>query len=150
MVILAGSSSWTSRAWSRARQGEGLGNSPTHIREVDAIGGARFDDADVHHGRPIDPVRIEVINTELILSDLAREEARASRRETGEKAARRGWFSETRSAARLGKPASCSTHARRTGTRHAALPADSRRSRNVKDSTRVRRRQSVVKQVSDW
>src|SRR3954452_5048285 len=58
-----------------ASQGEGLGNKfLTHIREVDAIVQVVrcFEDPDVHHvsGR-VDPVRdIEVINTELILSDL--------------------------------------------------------------------------------
>src|SRR6267143_7156818 len=59
-----------------ASQGEGLGNKfLTHIREVDAVVQVVrcFDDADVHHvSGTIDPVRdIEVINTELILSDLA-------------------------------------------------------------------------------
>ena len=58
-----------------ASQGEGLGNKfLTHIREVDAIIQVVrcFEDADVHHvSGDIDPVRdIEVINTELILSDL--------------------------------------------------------------------------------
>jgi hypothetical protein len=58
-----------------ASQGEGLGNKfLTHVREVDAIVQVVrcFEDDDVHHvsGR-IDPVRdIEVINTELLLSDL--------------------------------------------------------------------------------
>ncbi len=58
-----------------ASQGEGLGNKfLTHIREVDAIVQVVrcFEDDDVHHvaGR-VDPVRdIEVINTELMLSDL--------------------------------------------------------------------------------
>ena len=58
-----------------ASQGEGLGNKfLTHIREVDAIVQVVrcFDDADIHHvSGKVDPVRdIEVINTELILSDL--------------------------------------------------------------------------------
>ena len=75
-----------------ASQGEGLGNKfLTHIREVDAIVQVVrcFDDADVHHvsGR-IDPVRdIEVINTELILSDL---DAIKKRRERVAKDAKRG------------------------------------------------------------
>src|ERR1700726_4363265 len=59
-----------------ASTGEGLGNKfLTHIREVDAVVQVVrcFDDADVHHvSGTIDPVRdIEVINTELMLADLA-------------------------------------------------------------------------------
>jgi ribosome-binding ATPase len=59
-----------------ASAGEGLGNQfLSHIREVDAIVQVVrcFADADVHHvSATIDPVRdIEVINTELVLSDLA-------------------------------------------------------------------------------
>jgi hypothetical protein len=58
-----------------ASQGEGLGNAfLTHIREVDAIIQVVrcFEDADVHHvAGQVDPVSdIEVINTELMLSDL--------------------------------------------------------------------------------
>lgn len=58
-----------------ASQGEGLGNKfLTHIREVDAIVQVVrcFEDADIHHvSGTVDPVRdIEVINTELMLSDL--------------------------------------------------------------------------------
>ncbi len=58
-----------------ASQGEGLGNKfLTHIREVDAIVQVvrSFEDEDVLHvSGSVDPVRdIEVINTELILSDL--------------------------------------------------------------------------------
>jgi ribosome-binding ATPase len=58
-----------------ASQGEGLGNKfLTHVREVDAIVQVVrcFEDDDVHHvAGSIDPVRdIEVINTELLLSDL--------------------------------------------------------------------------------
>ena len=58
-----------------ASQGEGLGNKfLTHVREVDAIVQVVrcFEDEDVHHvAGTIDPVRdIEVINTELLLSDL--------------------------------------------------------------------------------
>jgi GTP-binding protein YchF len=58
-----------------ASQGEGLGNKfLTHIREVDAIVQVVrcFEDEDVLHvSGTVDPVRdIEVINTELILSDL--------------------------------------------------------------------------------
>src|SRR6059058_2817898 len=59
-----------------ANTGEGLGNQfLSHIREVDAIVQVVrcFADADVHHvSATIDPVRdIEVINTELVLADLA-------------------------------------------------------------------------------
>ncbi len=59
-----------------ASQGEGLGNQfLSHIREVDAIVQVVrcFEDQDIHHvAGSIDPVRdIEVINTELILADLA-------------------------------------------------------------------------------
>jgi ribosome-binding ATPase len=59
-----------------ASQGEGLGNQfLSHIREVDAIVQVVrcFESADVHHvNGSIDPIRdIEVINTELILADLA-------------------------------------------------------------------------------
>jgi ribosome-binding ATPase len=58
-----------------ASQGEGLGNKfLTHVREVDAMVQVVrcFEDADVHHvSGTVDPVRdIEVINTELMLSDL--------------------------------------------------------------------------------
>src|SRR5437868_3433055 len=59
-----------------ANAGEGLGNQfLSHIREVDAIVQVVrcFADADVHHvSASIDPIRdIEVINTELVLADLA-------------------------------------------------------------------------------
>ena len=59
-----------------ASTGEGLGNQfLSHIREVDAIVQVVrcFENADVHHvSGTIDPVRdIEVINTELVLADLA-------------------------------------------------------------------------------
>ena len=75
-----------------ASQGEGLGNKfLTHIREVDAIVQVVrcFDDADIHHvSGKVDPVRdIEVINTELILSDL---DSVKKRRERIVKDARRG------------------------------------------------------------
>jgi GTP-binding protein YchF len=75
-----------------ASAGEGLGNKfLTHIREVDAIVQVVrcFDDPDVHHvSATIDPVRdIEVINTELILSDL---ETVARRRERVAKDIKRG------------------------------------------------------------
>ncbi|MEY2519098.1 MAG: ribosome-binding ATPase [Verrucomicrobiota bacterium] len=59
-----------------ASAGEGLGNQfLSHIREVNAIVQVVrcFEDADIHHvSGTIDPVRdIEVINTELVLADLA-------------------------------------------------------------------------------
>ena len=58
-----------------ASQGEGLGNKfLSHIREVDAILQVVrcFEDADIHHvAGNVDPVRdIEIITTELVLSDL--------------------------------------------------------------------------------
>src|SRR5438874_8167687 len=59
-----------------ASAGEGLGNKFLHhIREVDAIVQVVrcFEDSNIHHvSATIDPVRdIEVINTELVLADLA-------------------------------------------------------------------------------
>ena len=59
-----------------ASTGEGLGNQfLTHIREVDAIIQVVrcFEDDDIHHvSGTIDPIRdIEVVTTELVLSDLA-------------------------------------------------------------------------------
>jgi GTP-binding protein YchF len=59
-----------------ASAGEGLGNQfLQHIREVDAIVQVVrcFEDSNVHHvSATIDPIRdIEVINTELVLADLA-------------------------------------------------------------------------------
>ncbi len=75
-----------------ASQGEGLGNKfLTHIREVDAIVQVVrcFEDEDVHHvAGSVDPVRdIEVINTELVLSDL---DAVTRRRERLAKEIKRG------------------------------------------------------------
>src|SRR3954470_18840883 len=75
-----------------ASQGEGLGNKfLTHIREVDAIVQVVrcFEDEDVHHvSGAVDPVRdIEVINTELALSDL---ETVQKRRERLSKEIKRG------------------------------------------------------------
>src|SRR6266478_3546780 len=59
-----------------ASAGEGLGNQfLSHIREVDAIVQVVrcFENADIHHvSATIDPIRdIEVVNTELVLADLA-------------------------------------------------------------------------------
>jgi ribosome-binding ATPase len=67
-----------------ASQGEGLGNQfLSHIREVDAIVQVVrcFENSDIHHvSGAIDPTRdIEVINTELILADLATSQKRAER-----------------------------------------------------------------------
>ena len=67
-----------------ASAGEGLGNQfLSHIREVDAIVQVVrcFENEDIHHvSGTIDPVRdIEVINTELILADLASLQKRRDR-----------------------------------------------------------------------
>ena len=67
-----------------ASQGEGLGNQfLSHIREVDAIVQVVrcFESSEVHHvSGSVDPLRdIEVINTELILADLATLQKRADR-----------------------------------------------------------------------
>jgi ribosome-binding ATPase len=67
-----------------ASAGEGLGNQfLSHIREVDAIVQVVrcFENGDIHHvSGSIDPVRdIEVINTELILADLAALQKRRDR-----------------------------------------------------------------------
>jgi GTP-binding protein YchF len=75
-----------------ASAGEGLGNQfLSHIREVQAIVQVVrcFEDDDIHHvSGSVDPVRdIEVINTELILADLASVQKRADRQQ---KAARSG------------------------------------------------------------
>jgi ribosome-binding ATPase YchF (GTP1/OBG family) len=69
-----------------ASAGEGLGNQfLSHIREVDAIVQVVrcFESGDIHHvSGTIDPVRdIEVINTELILADLASLQKRRDRLE---------------------------------------------------------------------
>ncbi|MBV9657318.1 MAG: redox-regulated ATPase YchF [Verrucomicrobia bacterium] len=67
-----------------ASKGEGLGNQfLANIRETDAIVQVVrcFEDADIHHvSGSVDPVRdIEVINTELILADLASAQKRHDR-----------------------------------------------------------------------
>jgi GTP-binding protein YchF len=67
-----------------ASAGEGLGNQFLHhIREVDAIVQVVrcFEDSNVHHvSATIDPVRdIEIINTELVLADLASLQRRRDR-----------------------------------------------------------------------
>jgi GTP-binding protein YchF len=67
-----------------ASQGEGLGNKfLAHIREVDAIVQVVrcFDDDDIQHvHKSVDPLRdIDIINTELVLADLASVEKRLQR-----------------------------------------------------------------------
>ena len=67
-----------------ASQGEGLGNQfLSHIREVDAIVQVVrcFENGDIHHvSGLVDPIHdIEVINTELILADLASVQKRSER-----------------------------------------------------------------------
>ena len=69
-----------------ASAGEGLGNKfLSHIREVNAIVQVVrcFEDADIHHvSGTVDPVRdIEVINTELVLADLAAVQKRFDRQQ---------------------------------------------------------------------
>src|SRR6185312_12812541 len=80
-----------------ASAGEGLGNQFLHhIREVDAIVQVVrcFENTDIHHvSGTIDPVRdIDVINTELVLADLAALQRRRDRLQkdvrAGEKAAK--------------------------------------------------------------
>ena len=80
-----------------ASTGEGLGNQfLSHIREVDAIVQVVrcFESADIHHvSGTIDPIRdIEVINTELVLADLASLQKRHDRLQkevrTGSKSAK--------------------------------------------------------------
>ncbi len=67
-----------------ASDGEGLGNKfLSHIREVDAIVQVVrcFDDDDIQHvAKTVDPLRdIDIINTELVLADLASVEKRLQR-----------------------------------------------------------------------
>jgi ribosome-binding ATPase len=67
-----------------ASEGEGLGNQfLSHIREVDAIVQVVrcFESSDIHHvSGLVDPTRdIEVVNTELILADLASVQKRSER-----------------------------------------------------------------------
>src|ERR1700761_3696458 len=74
-----------------ASQGEGLGNQfLSHIREVNAIVQVVrcFENDDIHHvSGSIDPIRdIEVLNTELVLADLASLQKRAERLTKGVRA----------------------------------------------------------------
>ncbi len=80
-----------------ASQGEGLGNQfLSHIREVNAVVQVVrcFEHADIHHvSGSVDPLRdIEVINTELILADIASLQKRIERLQkqarTGDKSAK--------------------------------------------------------------
>jgi ribosome-binding ATPase len=80
-----------------ASTGEGLGNQfLSHIREVDAIVQVVrcFENADIHHvSATIDPIRdIDVVNTELVLADLASLQKRHDRLQkevrAGDKAAK--------------------------------------------------------------
>jgi len=71
-----------------ASEGEGLGNQfLSHIREVDAIIQVVrcFESDDIHHVTgSVDPIRdIEVVNTELILADMASIKKRAERSQKG-------------------------------------------------------------------
>ncbi|MEI8342312.1 MAG: redox-regulated ATPase YchF, partial [Verrucomicrobiota bacterium] len=71
-----------------ASKGEGLGNKfLANIREVDAIVQVVrcFEDADIHHvSGSIDPIRdIEIINTELVLADMAALQKRQERLSKG-------------------------------------------------------------------
>ncbi len=73
-----------------ASDGEGLGNKfLSHIREVHALVQVVrcFEDADIHHvSGTVDPVRdIEIINTELILADLAAVQKRKDRQQKAAK-----------------------------------------------------------------
>lgn len=99
-----------------ASKGEGLGNQfLSHIREVDAIVQVVrcFENPDIHHvSGAVDPVRdIEVINTELLLADLAslekRKERLARAARAGEKQAKQELALAERLLAHLneGKPA---------------------------------------------
>jgi len=99
-----------------ASAGEGLGNQfLSHIREVDAIVQVVrcFADADVHHvSATIDPIRdIEVINTELVLADLASLQKRHDRLQKEVRAGEKSAKIESAVAAKLlphldsGKPA---------------------------------------------
>lgn len=99
-----------------ASEGEGLGNQfLSHIREVDAIVQVVrcFESSDIHHVTgSVDPVRdIEVINTELILADLASVKKRAERSQKGARAGDKAAKAELALAEKLvphldsGKPA---------------------------------------------
>jgi GTP-binding protein YchF len=99
-----------------ASSGEGLGNQfLSHIREVDAIVQVVrcFEDADIHHvSGSVDPVRdIDVINTELILADLASAQKRFDRNAKAAKSGDKTAQTENALLARLlphldsGKPA---------------------------------------------
>ena len=98
-----------------ASAGEGLGNQfLSHIREVHAIVQVVrcFEDDDIHHvSGTVDPVRdIEVINTELILADLAAVQKRADRQtkaaRAGDKAGQGRSRARAKNSSRISTPAS--------------------------------------------
>jgi ribosome-binding ATPase len=83
-----------------ASAGEGLGNQfLSHIREVDAIVQVVrcFENADIHHvSATIDPIRdIDVVNTELVLADLASLQKRRDRLQKEVRAGDKGARAET-------------------------------------------------------
>lgn len=89
-----------------ASEGEGLGNQfLSHIREVDAIIQVVrcFESTDIHHVTgSVDPVRdIEIINTELILADLASVKKRVERAQKGARAGDKGARAELALAEKL-------------------------------------------------
>jgi GTP-binding protein YchF len=99
-----------------ASQGEGLGNQfLAHIREVDAVIQVVrcFEDPNIHHvSGSIDPIRdIEIITTELALSDLSAVQKRLEKQPKGVKASDRAVHAERALLARFeshlnaGKPA---------------------------------------------
>jgi len=83
-----------------ASAGEGLGNQfLSHIREVDAIVQVVrcFENANIHHvSATIDPIRdIDVVNTELVLADLAALQKRRDRLQKEVRAGDKGARAET-------------------------------------------------------
>ena len=105
-----------------ASAGEGLGNQfLSHIREVNAIVQVVrcFENADIHHvSGTIDPIRdIEVINTELVLADLASLQKRHDRLQKEVRAGSKTAKAEVAVIDKLlphldaGKPAITSSHA---------------------------------------
>ena len=119
-----------------ASAGEGLGNQFLHhIREVEAIVQVVrcFENPDVHHvSATIDPIRdIEVINTELVLADLASLQKRRDRMQkqlhAGEKAAiiENAIIEKLLAASRPRETGDhCRVDSRREGSRARFLPAD--------------------------
>ena len=142
------SSSSTSPAWSKgASKGEGLGNQfLANIREVDAIVHVVrcFEEEDVPHPMgTIDPVRdIEVVTTELVLSDLDavqkahREGPQA--RSSGEKEAHAELALLERLVPHLNaaRPANMLARARRRAAPAAPFPAPHRQARHLRRQCR--------------